>query len=150
MTDKIPGIKQPELNALPQIGDRMTFIYLEHCTINRKDGAITAANKDGLIYIPAASVSVLILGPGTDVSHRALELIGDAGVTVIWTGEHGVRYHASGHPLTHRQNVSASFSGGRCFQIDTAAASGQGRQQDPQCISAVFQKMEYPMERPRV
>lgn len=27
MTD-IPGIKQPKLNALPQIGDRMTFIYV--------------------------------------------------------------------------------------------------------------------------
>ena len=40
MTD-IPGIKQPELNALPQIGDRMTFIYVEHAVINRREGAIT-------------------------------------------------------------------------------------------------------------
>ena len=31
-----------------------------------------------------------------------MELIGDAGVTVIWVGEHGVRYYASGRPLTHR------------------------------------------------
>lgn len=105
MTEKIPGIKQPELNALPQIGDRMTFIYLEHCTINRKDSAITAARKEGIIHIPAAAVSVLILGPGTDVSHRAMELIGDAGVTVIWTGEHGVRYYASGQSLTHRSGL---------------------------------------------
>ena len=28
----------------------------------------------------------------------SLELIGDAGVTVIWVGEHGVRYYASGRP----------------------------------------------------
>ena len=30
-----------------------------------------------------------------------MELIGDAGVTVIWVGEQGVRYYASGRPLTH-------------------------------------------------
>lgn len=104
MTD-IPGIKQPELSARPQIGDRMTFIYVEHAVINRRDGAITVTDKEGIIYLPAASISVLILGPGTDVSHRAMELIGDAGVTVIWTGEHGVRYYASGQPLTHRAGL---------------------------------------------
>ena len=42
-----------------------------------------------------------MLGPGTKITHRAMELIGDAGVTVIWVGEHGVRYYASGRPLTH-------------------------------------------------
>ena len=69
----------------------MTFIYVEHAAINRRDGAITVTDKDGIVYLPAAAVSVLILGPGTDVSHRAMELSGDAGVTVVWTGEHGVR-----------------------------------------------------------
>ena len=31
-----------------------------------------------------------------------MELIGDAGVSVVWIGEHGVRYYAGGRPLTHR------------------------------------------------
>ena len=30
---EIPGILRPELQALPQIKDRMTFLYLEHCTL---------------------------------------------------------------------------------------------------------------------
>ena len=30
-----------------------------------------------------------------------MELIGDAGVSVVWVGEQGVRYYASGRPLTH-------------------------------------------------
>lgn len=34
-----------------------------------------------------------------------MELIGDAGVTVVWTGEHGVRYYASGRPLTYRSGM---------------------------------------------
>lgn len=102
MSGQIPGMKQPDLSSLPQIRDRMTFIYLEHCDINRRDSAITVTDKKGIVYIPAASISVLLLGPGTNVTHRAMELIGDSGVTIVWCGEHGVRYYASGQPLTHR------------------------------------------------
>ncbi|MCD8096439.1 MAG: type I-E CRISPR-associated endonuclease Cas1e [Lachnospiraceae bacterium] len=102
---EIPGMVRPELQALPQIGDRMTFLYLEHCQLNREDGAITVRDERGTVYVPAAAISVLLLGPGTAVSHRTMELIGDAGVTVIWVGEHGVRYYASGRPLTHSSRL---------------------------------------------
>lgn len=46
-------------------------------------------------------IGVLLLGPGTDISHRAIELIGDTGTTVIWVGERGVRFYAGGTPLAH-------------------------------------------------
>lgn len=99
--DKIPGMIKPGIQLLPQISDRMTFIYLEHCKLNREDGAITVTDERGVIHIPAAAISVLLLGPGTDVTQRAMELIGDAGVSVAWVGEHGVRYYAGGCALTH-------------------------------------------------
>lgn len=38
---EIPGIKKPEIIELPRVSDRMTFLYLEHCQLNRQDGAIT-------------------------------------------------------------------------------------------------------------
>ena len=102
---EIPGMIKPELQSLPQISDRMTFIYLEHCKLNRIDSAITVADDKGIIHIPAASISVLLLGPGTSVTHRAMELIGDAGVSIVWVGEHGVRFYASGRPLTRRSKL---------------------------------------------
>ena len=102
---EIPGIKKPSIQTLPQIKDRMTFIYLERCRISREDSAITATDENGVIHIPAAAVSVLLLGPGTDVTHRAMELIGDAGVSVVWAGEHGVRYYAGGCALTHSSRL---------------------------------------------
>ena len=46
-------------------------------------------------------VSVLLLGPGIDVTHRAMELIGDTGMAVVWVGEHGVRQYAHGRALGH-------------------------------------------------
>ena len=96
------GMVRPELQALPQVKDRMTFLYLEHCTLGRQDGAITVTDENGIVHIPAAAISVLLLGPGTRVTHRAMELMGDAGVGAVWVGEHGVRYYAHGRPLSTR------------------------------------------------
>ena len=101
----IPGMKRPELPDMPQMEDRITFLYLEHCEISREDSALTARSADGTVSVPSASLSVLILGPGTSVTHRAVELAGDSGVTVIWAGENGVRYYASGRGLTSRARL---------------------------------------------
>lgn len=79
----------------------MSFLYVEHCKINRQDGAVTITDARGTVHVPGANLSVLLLGPGTNVSHRAMELLGDAGASVLWVGEQGVRYYAHGRPLTH-------------------------------------------------
>lgn len=102
---KHSGMIRPDLQALPQVKDRMTFLYLEHCTLERQDGAITVMDENGVVHIPAAAISVLLLGPGTRVTHRAMELMGDTGVGAVWVGEHGVRYYAHGRPLTTRANL---------------------------------------------
>ena len=101
----LPGMERPALQALPQIGDRLTFLYLEHCQINREDSAILIRDDRGTTRIPAAAITVLLLGPGTTVTHRAIELIGDAGVGIVWVGEHGVRFYAGGRSLTHRAHL---------------------------------------------
>ena len=102
---EIAGMIKPDIQDLPQISDRMTFLYLEHCKIDRKDSAITVTDEKGITHIPSAVISVLMLGPGTDISHRAMELIGDSGVSVYWVGEHGVRYYAGGRALTHSSRM---------------------------------------------
>lgn len=105
MASNIPGMEKPEIQELPQIGDRMSFLYLEHCQLNREDSAILVRDEHGTIRVPAAAISVLLLGPGTNVTHRAIELIGDAGVSIVWVGEHGVRFYAGGRHLTHRSHL---------------------------------------------
>lgn len=99
--NKISGAKKTELTELPKISDRVSFIYVERAKINRVDSAITILDYRGTVRLPAAMIGVLILGPGTDISHRAIELIGDTGTTVIWVGERGVRFYAGGTPLAH-------------------------------------------------
>lgn len=95
----------PELQELPQLRERLSFLYVERCVINRQDGAITVTDERGIVHVPAAVLGVILLGPGSRVSHRAIELLGDAGVTAIWVGERGVRYYAHGKPLTHSSRL---------------------------------------------
>lgn len=99
------GAKKSELFELPRISDRITFLYIEHSKLNRQDSAITVANQEGIVKIPAATISVLLLGPGTDISHRAMELIGDSGTSVVWVGERGVRQYAHGRALSHSSRL---------------------------------------------
>lgn len=102
---EMPGIARPERQALPQLRDRMTFLYLEHCTLGRDNGAITVTDEKGIVQVPAAGISVLLLGPGTRVTHRAMELMGDTGVAAVWVGEHGVRFYAHGRALSEHSRL---------------------------------------------
>lgn len=98
---KISGAKKTQLNELPRISDRVSFIYVEHSKINRIDSAITVSDYRGMVNIPCSIIGVLMLGPGTEISHRAMEILGDVGTSVIWVGERGVRYYAHGRSLAH-------------------------------------------------
>ena len=97
----IPGSPPPELGDLVRAEDRLSFAYFEHCVITREDNAIAVTRDTGTIRLPAANLGVLMLGPGTTVSHQAMVVIGDNGASVIWVGERGVRMYAFGRPLTH-------------------------------------------------
>lgn len=100
-TSKNMGTPPPELGDLVRSEDRLSFAYFEHCIVKRSDNAITVTDDTGTVHVPAAALSVLMLGPGTDVTHQAMTVIGENGATVIWVGERGVRMYAFGRPLTH-------------------------------------------------
>lgn len=97
----ISGAKKTELSELPRISDRVSFIYVEHAKISRIDSAITVSDYRGVVNIPVSMIGVLLLGPGTEISHRAMEILGDVGTSVIWVGERGVRHYAHGRSLAH-------------------------------------------------
>lgn len=94
-------LDKTEIPEMPRISDRVTFIYVEHARIHRLDGAVTVAESRGVVRIPAAMIGILLLGPGTEISHRAMELLGDTGTSVAWVGEYGIRNYAHGRSLSH-------------------------------------------------
>lgn len=48
----VPGVKPPELKSLVRVQDRLTFLYAEHCVVNRADNAITITDKRGTVHVP--------------------------------------------------------------------------------------------------
>ncbi|MEJ6401098.1 type I-E CRISPR-associated endonuclease Cas1e [Nicoliella lavandulae] len=102
---KSSGLYKSDIQELPRVGDRISFLYFEHAKINRQDGAITFSDNRGVIKVPASMISVLLLGPGTEITHRAIELIGDVGTSILWVGEQGVRQYASGRALGHSSRL---------------------------------------------
>ena len=93
------GAPPPTVKQLFRVEDRVTFLYLERCTVSRDNNSITATTKDGTIHVPAATISAVLLGPGTRVTHHAMMLLANAGVTCVWVGEECVRYYAHGSSL---------------------------------------------------
>jgi len=90
---------------LVRIGERVSFIYLDRCTVGRDANGISVSDQHGVTHIPAAAVSVLLLGPGTTVTQQAMLLLADSGATAVWVGEHGVRYYAHGTPLSRSSRL---------------------------------------------
>ncbi|MGO1543344.1 MAG: type I-E CRISPR-associated endonuclease Cas1e [Gulosibacter sp.] len=95
----IPGAKPSTPSELGRVEDRISFVYLEHAIIARDANALTATTEDGIIHLPSAGLLVLLLGPGTNVTHQAMTVLADSGAALVWVGEQGVRYYAGGRPL---------------------------------------------------
>ncbi|GAA2391952.1 type I-E CRISPR-associated endonuclease Cas1e [Streptomyces glaucosporus] len=85
---------------LTRVSDRLSFVYLERCTVHRDANAITAEDAEGTVHIPSATIGTLLLGPGTRITHQAMSVLGESGAGVVWVGEHGVRFYAGGRSLT--------------------------------------------------
>lgn len=101
----VPGMPPAEVQDLNRVTDRVSFLYIERAVVHRDSNALTVAMTKGLVHVPAATLGVVMLGPGTSVSHAAMSLMADSGATAIWVGEEGVRYYAHGRPLSRSSRL---------------------------------------------
>ncbi|MBT1165785.1 type I-E CRISPR-associated endonuclease Cas1 [Bifidobacterium simiarum] len=102
---RIPGVKPPSLTSLVRVQDRLTFLYAEHCVVNRADNAVTITDSRGTVHVPAAALSVLMLGPGSNITYAAICLLAESRSTCIWVGERGVRYYCHGASLARSTHL---------------------------------------------
>lgn len=85
-----------DLHGLPKLRDSLSYLYVEHAILERKDSSIEFIQKEGRTAVPAASLCVLMLGPGTSISHAAVKVLAESGCSIIWTGEDATRLYAQG------------------------------------------------------
>lgn len=91
-----------DLHELPKLRDSLSYLYLEHVRIQQKHRAVECIDKEGRTMIPAAALSVLMLGPGTVITHAAVKALADNGCLVVWCGEDGTRCYAQGGGETRK------------------------------------------------
>lgn len=84
------------LQELPKFRDGLSYIYLEHGRLEQQDQAVAYYSQEGAVAIPAAALGVLLLGPGTSITHAAIRQLANNGCSVFWVGEEMVRFYASG------------------------------------------------------
>lgn len=85
-----------DLRRLPRFDDSLSYLYLEHARIEQHDKAVAFHDEAGLTPVPAASLALLMLGPGTSITHAAVKALADNNCTIAWVGNEGLRFYASG------------------------------------------------------
>jgi CRISPR-associated protein Cas1 len=83
-----------DLRQLPKLRDRLSYLYVEHCRVDREEQSITLFDAEGRTPVPCASLALLLLGPGTRITHAAMAVLADNNCLVAWCGEEGVRMYA--------------------------------------------------------
>lgn len=101
----IPGARPPSPTELVRVSDRVTFLYVEHALLSRQDSAVTITSDRGVVHVPAAQLTCLLVGPGCRLTHHAVMLLADSGSTIAWVGEKGVRFYAAGRGLSRSSRL---------------------------------------------
>src|SRR6478752_3380905 len=84
------------LHELPRLRDAWSFLYVEKALVDRDQNGLRIVNEADRIQVPIAALSALLLGPGVKITHAAVVTAGDAGCSIAWCGEQGVRFYAAG------------------------------------------------------
>ncbi|MFW9990069.1 MAG: type I-E CRISPR-associated endonuclease Cas1e [Candidatus Odinarchaeota archaeon] len=85
-----------DLHELPRVKDSLSYLYIEHAKIRQDGHSIAIYNKEGITPVPCAPLSIIMLGPGTNITHSAINNIVKNDCLILWCGEEGVRFYAEG------------------------------------------------------
>jgi CRISPR-associated protein Cas1 len=97
--------RSTQVAELVRADERISYLYVERCTLGRDENAITITNAGGIVHVPAAALGCLLLGPGTRVTHQVMLLLASSGAAAIWCGEAGARFYAGGVGLSRSSKV---------------------------------------------
>src|SRR5437870_8514570 len=82
------------LHELPRFGDRWSYLYLEMGTLDQTAAGLVYRNKNGDRDVPINQLSVVLLGPGTTITHAAVKALAQNNCLLAWVGQDGVRLYA--------------------------------------------------------
>ena len=94
-------------DTLPRVSDKYPFLYLERGRLEIDDSSLKWLDSEGsCLRLPVATISCLLLGPGTSVTHEAVKVAAAANCTICWVGEDSLLFYAAGtSPTSHTRNL---------------------------------------------
>lgn len=88
-------MKVHETPTMP-LKSRLSLVAVEYGNIDRDGSALVVTDKFGSrAQLPVGATAVLLLEPGTTISHEAVKLCADNRTLILWTGEAGVRIYSA-------------------------------------------------------
>ena len=97
-------MRNKNLQEIPKFEDTWSYIYFEKGKIDQYQSTIGFHYLDKVVPIPIETLCLLMLGPGTSITHEAVKKISESRCLVAWTGESGVRFYSSGYSGTFSSN----------------------------------------------
>lgn len=91
-----------DLHILPKLRDSLSYVYAERAVVQRFRNAVELVDEKGKTAVPIASLSLLLLGPGTSITHEAVKLLAQNGCSILWVGEDTTRFYAQGTGETRK------------------------------------------------
>lgn len=85
-----------DLHSLPKVADSWSHLYVERCKIEQEANGVALYDQRGMVRVPCAMLSTLMVGPGVSITSAAVRTLADHGCSILWVGEDGVRFYASG------------------------------------------------------
>ena len=85
-----------DLHLLPRVEDGWSFLYVDHCRIEQDGKSISFWEETGRTPVPCATLSLLMLGPGSTITHAAVQTLVESGCLILWCGEEAVRVYGVG------------------------------------------------------
>lgn len=89
-------MKEHEVPVMP-LKNRISLFSVEYGTVEKDGSALVVIDRNGVrAQLPVSATAVLLLEPGTSITHAAVQLCAEARTLIIWTGEAGVRVYSAG------------------------------------------------------
>ncbi len=83
------------LHELPRFSDRWNYLYLEMGRLDVDADGLAFHQGDSVAPIPIDQLAVVMLGPGSTVTHAAIKALSRNNCLLAWTGQDGVRLYAA-------------------------------------------------------
>ena len=102
LSDRRGSAPYSDLHILPKLRDSLSYVYAERAVVKRYRNAVELVDENGKVAVPIASLSLLLLGPGTSITHEAVKLLAQNGCSIVWAGEDATRFYAQGTGETRK------------------------------------------------